>query len=167
MAEIIQFVLGILSSLPRELAVLLIAMTPVFELRLAIPLGMTVFGMGPGEALFWALLGNLIIVLPILFLYEAIADFLSRNNQLAARFFQWLFHKTRTKHSKSFARYGALALVTFVAVPLPGTGGWTGSVAAFVFGVQKARAFLLIGLGILLAGIIVTFITLGGIKLMV
>lgn len=167
MSELVRWIIDSFSSLPKELAVFLIAMLPVFELRLAIPLAITIYGMRGVEALLWAFLGNLIIVLPVLFLYEVIADFLSKHSKLAARFFNWIFERTRHKHNKRFEQYGALALVLFVAVPLPGTGGWTGSIAAFVFGINKLKAFLLIGLGILLAALIVTAVSLSGIKIFV
>jgi len=62
-------------------------------------------------------------------------------------------------------KWGKLALVIFVAIPLPLTGAWTGSLAAFLFGFKKKEAFWLIVLGVLIAGIIVSFLTILGVKL--
>ncbi|MCK4805823.1 MAG: small multi-drug export protein, partial [Candidatus Pacebacteria bacterium] len=79
--------------------------------------------------------------------------------------FNWLFERTRKKTENSFNKWGKWALVVFVAIPLPFTGVWTGSIAAFLFGVKYKNAFWLISLGALLAGILVMTLTLLGINI--
>jgi uncharacterized membrane protein len=74
------------------------------------------------------------------------------------RFFTWLFSRTRRKHSRSFERWRDLALCFFVAIPLPGTGAWSGALAAFVFGVPFRRAMVAITCGVLIAGVVVTLV---------
>ena len=66
---------------------------------------------------------------------------------------------------RRFHTYGDMALVLLVAIPLPMTGAWTGSMAAWVFNIPARRAIPLIGLGVVIAGIIVTALTLSGIRL--
>ncbi|MBC8450752.1 small multi-drug export protein, partial [bacterium] len=63
-------------------------------------------------------------------------------------------------------RYEALGLVLFVAIPLPVTGGWTGAVAAFLFGIRRRYAIPAILLGIMLAGLIVSGATQGFLHLL-
>jgi uncharacterized membrane protein len=77
------------------------------------------------------------------------------------KFFDHLFHRTHRKHSDRIDKYGALGLATFVAIPLPVTGAWTGVAAAYVFEIQKKYAFPAIVLGVTVAGVIVTLLTIG------
>lgn len=146
---------------PKELATLLIAMMPIGELRVSIPIAINVYHLSIFSSFIWSTIGNSLAVALILWLLEPFSSFLSRHFKVFSRFFSWLFSRTRKKHSKRFERWGAFALVTFVAIPLPLTGGWTGALAAFVFGIPFGKAFPLITLGILIAGAIVTFVTLG------
>lgn len=150
-----------LSGIPKEAAVMITGMIPVFELRGAIPLAMSVYKMTVWQAFFWGALGN---ILPIPFLaifLERISNYLSKKSQLFNRFFTWLFERTRKKHSHKFEVFEEIALVTFVAIPLPMTGGWGGVVAAFIFGIPPKKAIPLIILGVLLAGIIVSVFMTG------
>lgn len=140
---------------------MLVAALPVSELRGAIPLAIAVYNFSPWSAFFWAVLGNIIPIIFVLWLLESVSDYLSRRFFLFNRFFAWLFERTRKRHSRSFENWGSLALVLFVAIPLPMTGGWSGAVAAFVFGIPYKKALVLICLGIVIAGIIVTLASAG------
>ena len=66
-----------------------------------------------------------------------------------------------TRHRTRFAKFGEGALVLLVAIPLPMTGAWTGSLLAVLFGIPWRRALLMISLGVLLAGVIVLLASLG------
>jgi uncharacterized membrane protein len=147
--------------LTEEVKTLLVAMTPFFELRGSIPLALTVYNMHPWPAYLFSVVGNLIPVVFILWLLGAVSGFLSRRSASFKRFFDWLFEKTRDRHERKFERWKSLALVIVVAIPLPFTGAWTGSLAAFVFGIPVRKAFPLISIGVLIAGVIVTLSTLG------
>jgi len=68
---------------------------------------------------------------------------------------EWLLERTQRKHMRKFEAFKSVALFVLVAVPFPFTGAWTGTVAAFVFGVSLPRSALMIGLGILTSGAIV------------
>jgi len=146
----------------NELATFFIAALPLSELRGAIPLGILKFGFGSYKAFAISVAGNILPVLPLLFGLEKTSEYLSRRFYWFNRFFNWLFERTRIKHSGRFAYWGDLALFIFVAIPLPLTGAYSGAVAAFVFGIPKARAFWSIVLGILTAGLIVTAATIFG-----
>lgn len=144
----------------NELATFLVAMTPIGELRAAIPLALEVFHLPIWKAYFISVLGNMVPVFIILLLLKPATKIL-RKIKIFDKFFDWLFERTRRKTEKKYLIYGELALILFVAIPLPVTGAWTGSVAAFLFGVPYRRAILLIGSGVLIAGIIVLLATLG------
>src|SRR3989338_5280599 len=73
-----------------------------------------------------------------------------------------LFEYTRKKHHKKVEKYASWGLLIFVAIPLPFTGAWSGALTAFVFGIEKKKALAIISLGVLIAGIIVTFLVIGG-----
>jgi uncharacterized membrane protein len=72
-----------------------------------------------------------------------------------------VFEKTRKKHSQRFEKSKALALMIFVAIPFPVTGAWTGSVCAFLFEIPFKKAFPAVFAGVIIAGIIVTLLSLG------
>jgi uncharacterized membrane protein len=148
-----------------EFITLLISMLPISELRGAIPIAISVYNMSVLSAFFWAVLGNIIPVIFILWLLERVSNFLSHHIYFFNRFFAWLFENTRRNHLKKFERWRDLALVILVAIPLPFTGAWTGALAAFVFGIPIKRAFPLIVLGVLTAGVIVSLVTIGIISL--
>jgi uncharacterized membrane protein len=142
-------------DLPAPLAVVIVAMVPIIELRGAIPLG-RFLGLDAVEAYWWAVLGNLIPVPFILWLLPPTARWAERHWSWLHRVIERLSSYTERRHSKRFERLRDLALITFVAVPLPVTGAWSGSLAAYVFGVRRGRALALITFGVLVAGIVVS-----------
>lgn len=146
---------------PPAVAVALIAALPVVELRGAIPAGL-LLGLSPLEALGASLIGNLLPVPALVWLLDPVQEWLSRRSRLFARFFEWLFKRTRARHGRKYERFRDVALVAFVAVPLPGTGAWTGAAAAFVFGVRGWRALVLISIGVVVAGLVVTLFVEAG-----
>ncbi len=148
-----------------ELYTILLAASPIVELRGAIPIAVGFFHFWWGKALLLSLIGNILPVFPLLWFWENLSQKISETSPLMNRFFHWLFSRTRRKFQGKWKRWGKAALTLFVALPLPFTGAWTGTIAAFLFGIEKREAFLLISGGVLIAGIIVTILTLGGIKL--
>lgn len=145
-----------------EISVFLISMLPITELRAAIPLALTVYNMSPWSAFIFSVLGNLIPIVFIIWILDLLVNkFLIHRIYVFNRFFSWLFGRTRSKHSEKFEKWRDFALIVLVAIPLPFTGAWTGALASFVFGIPIKRAFPLIALGVLIAGVIVTLITMG------
>lgn len=144
-----------------ELTTFFVSMLPIAELRGALPLALTYFGLSFWPAYALAVLGNILPAIFFVFFLEKIAGYLSHHNYWFNRFFAWLFEKTRRRHDHHFEIWGPLALMIFVAVPLPFTGAWSGAVAAFVFGIPAKRAVLSIIAGVLIAGLIVGVLTLG------
>ena len=149
--------------LPPPLAVFLIAMLPVFELRGAIPAGYAMGMTNPYLVYVLAVLGNFVPVIPILTLLGPGERFLRRWRTFD-RFFDWLFRRTVAR-SAMIKKYESLGLILFVAIPAPMTGAWTGSVAAYLFKLPLRLAIPCIILGILIAGIVVTLVSQGVISL--
>lgn len=148
-----------------EIQTFLLAMTPVGELRVAIPMGLTFYKLNPAAVYFLSVLGNIFAVFLILTFLGAFSRWTSRNIYFFNRFFSWLFSQTREKHYDKVNKYGLYLLPFFVAIPLPLTGGWTAALIVFVFGMPFKKAFPLISLGVLLAGLIVLMITFAGISI--
>ncbi|MDH4219581.1 MAG: small multi-drug export protein [Candidatus Aminicenantes bacterium] len=140
--------------LNREFIVLIVSMMPIFELRGAIPLAVLHFKMPVLTAFMISWIGNLLPVLPIIYFLEPIRKVLS-NIKCINRFFTWLYARTY-KRSKKVMRLGAIGLSLFVAIPLPVTGAWTGSVVAILFDIKPQYAFPAIILGVTIAGIVVS-----------
>jgi len=145
------------------LRVAFLSALPLSELRGGIPLGLAVYKLPVFPTYVFAVLGNIVPVVFLLLGLKPFSDYLSRWPWLD-KFFQGLFRRTRRYEGK-YEKYGALFLLFFVAIPLPFTGAWTGSVAAFVFGIRFWYAFPAIVGGIMLAGLVVTLGSLGIISL--
>ena len=156
----LETVIHFLKGLPVEAVTAIIATLPIFELRGAIPWAHAATDLSWQTIYLYAVLGNFLPVLPLLYLLEPVSTWL-RRFRLFDRFFEWLFARTR-KRGKMIERYEALGLILFVGIPLPVTGAWTGTVAAFIFGISKKWAIPCIMAGILLSGAIVTLVVLGG-----
>ena len=145
-------------NLSKELFTFFMSMLPIFELRLSIPVAVLVYNLSIVKAFIISWLGNLVPVLPLIYFLDPIRKLLSKI-KFMDRFFTWLYDRTY-KRSKNAMKYGAIGLALFVAIPLPVTGAWTGSVAAILFNIKPRYAFPAIILGITIAGIIVSLLTL-------
>ncbi|WP_018112181.1 COG2426 family protein [Thermus igniterrae] len=144
-----------------ELYVVLVAALPVVELRGAIPLGVAL-GLAPWKAFLLSLLGNLLVAPLALALLPWAVRALTRF-PLLARAWEALEARVRLRGEEQVQRLGALGLFLFVAVPLPGTGAWSGAVLAVVLGLRRRYALLAISLGVLAAGFIVLLLTGGAV----
>ena len=139
--------------------IVLVSMVPMIELRAAIPLGC---GMGlPAWQVFAAaVIGNMLpvpfIVLFIRRIFAFIRRHWSRLNGLLDR-----IEAKAEKNIERVQRYEILGLCLFVAIPLPGTGAWTGSLIAALLDIRLRRSLPAIFLGVLVAGLIMTAISYG------
>jgi len=143
-----------------------ISALPIVELRGAIPFAMGVIPSAVNsENLPWqralplAIAGNLIPVLFLLLFFGAVSRRLNRIG-IFKRWLYWLERRTR-RRGKIVERYQRIGLALFVAIPLPVTGAWTGSLAAIIFRMRFRHALLSIFVGICIAGAIVTAACLG------
>lgn len=136
-----------------------LAMTPIGELRIALPVALTIYNMNWLLAFFVSVVGNLVPVIFLLLFLGLVSKWFSDNFKFCNKFFNWLFERTRKKSNSRMEKYGAIALISFVAIPLPFTGAWTGAIIAFLFDIPFKKAFPLIALGVVIAGGIVLGLT--------
>lgn len=151
-----------LNTVGEELCTFFCSMLPIIELRGAIPMAFA-FGLPWWEAYIISVVGNMIPVPFILLLIRGVISFMSSSrikflNKIAA----WLVRKVEKNREKN-EKYSFWGLCFFVAIPLPATGAWTGSLVAAMIDVKPWKAMLSTFLGVLIAGAVVTLITYGGI----
>ena len=147
------------------LEVFFAAMTPVGELRLSIPFGIYTLNLPWYQVLPVSILGNII---PVLFIIPGLhigARLLPKYPAFLTRILDWRTESLLRTYNAKFTKYGPAFLVVLVAIPLPITGAWTGSLASWAFGIPAWRAIPLIALGVVIAGVIVTILTETGIKI--
>lgn len=148
----------------EALIVMGVAALPISELRGAIPLAVFDYHLDPMTAYALGVMGNFLPVIPLLLGLRWLVRQLSRIAFLQTPI-ERLFAFTHRQHGAQMARAGALGLVVLVATPLPLAGAWSGILVAFLFGVPLRYALPLIALGILIAGLIVTLVTMGAVRL--
>ena len=156
---IVDYIINTLKDIPKEGIVVVLGALPVSELRGAIPAAIA-FGFSPLKAYVLGYLGNMIPVIPILFLFEPLSEKL-RHIGIFKKFFDWLTDRTKRK-AALVEKFEFLGLILFVAIPLPITGAWTGCVAATLFKLRFRYALVAIMIGVALAGIIVLSLSMGG-----
>nr|WP_326183916.1 small multi-drug export protein [uncultured Oscillibacter sp.] len=148
--------------LEKLLMTFTMAMVPVVELRGAIPVGIAA-GLPPAVACVTAILGNLLPVPLIMLLARRVADWLRGTAFFGPRI-AWLERRAHLK-GRIVRRYRLLGLVILVGIPLPGTGAWTGALVASVLDIRMRNAIPAIFLGLIIAGMLITFLTMGLIRL--
>jgi uncharacterized membrane protein len=135
---------------------LLVTVSPISELRGGIPLGIS-FGLPPWFVFLIAVVANALIFFPVFFALRFFYDkFLFR-----IPLFDKYLGNLRKRGGPIVDKYGFWGLALFVAVPLPLTGAYTGTILAWLLGMNWRRAFPAVSLGVLVAGIVVLLITLG------
>lgn len=147
------------STVGRLLQTFLISMVPVLELRAGIPYGVSL-GLDYHRAALAAILGNLFPVpIIILFVRQVFAWLRKKSGRLDA-WISGMENKAELKGEK-VRRYGALGLILLVAIPLPGTGAWTGALVAAVLGLRMRDSLPAIVIGVVIAAAIVLGLTYG------
>lgn len=148
--------------LGKFLIVLLVSMLPLVELRGAIPIAAG-FGLPEIPALLIAMLGNM-LPMPLVFIFAQ--DFLRWGSERKhlKKFCKWLTQKGHRAGKKLQAKNSAsiyLALLLFVGVPFPGTGAWTGTLAASFLNLDFKKTMIAMTCGTLLAGLIMLSVSFG------
>lgn len=143
-----------------HLAVFFCAMIPIIELRGAIPLGIGL-GLNPWITYLLAVLGNMIPVPFILLLIEKFIEWCARSNVKWLQKFGAFLLRRAEKNREKIERFAFFGVCLFVAIPLPVTGAWTGSLVAAIIHMKWWKAALSCLLGVLIAGLVVLGITVG------
>lgn len=143
----------------KILMTFLISMVPVVELRGAIPIA-TANGLNFWIAILVSIVGNLVPVPFIIIFIRRIFTWMQKRGGWMGRVVDWL-EAHAAKKSETVQKWAFWGLVILVAIPLPGTGAWTGSLVAAMLDMPLKKAFPAIALGVVGAGIIVAFVTYG------
>ncbi|MBQ0026003.1 MAG: small multi-drug export protein [Lachnospiraceae bacterium] len=146
----------------KYLWVFIISMVPIIELRGAIPVGVGM-GLPLVPTYITAIIGNMLPV-PIIYLFARKVLEWGKDKKLTGKFFTWILKKGDAAGEKILknAKAGTfIALMIFVAIPLPGTGAWTGTLAASILHIDFKKSVLAVMLGVLTAGVIMLLVSAG------
>lgn len=138
---------------------ILISMVPVIELRGAIPYAVGA-GLPVWAAMTAAIIGNMIPIPFIILFIRRIFAFLRVKSKHLDKFITWCENKA-AKKSKIVYRYELVGLMVFVAIPLPGTGAWTGALIAALMDIRLKSAIPMVFLGVVIAGVIMCILSYG------
>lgn len=150
------------------LIVFLVSMVPIIELRGAIPYGVG-FGLPLWLTYLIAMIGNMIPV-PFIYLFARKILLWGKDKALIGKFFTWCLEKGEKGGKKLQAKAGRglfWALLLFVGIPLPGTGAWTGTLAASILNMGLEKSTMACMGGVLLAGVIMGALSLLGVAIFV
>ena len=154
-----------IGTLPTWFQIFFWSMVPWVEARYIVPLlAMKVFGWEWWQAFPLAVAGTMLPVPFILLFFKFVEKFL-RNFKFWARIMDWLFAKTRKRADSKIRRYEYLGLILFVAIPLPFTGAWTGSLIAYLFDLKFSKSLLTIFVGVIISVAITIFLYSTGLLL--
>ena len=153
---------GIIDS--SALVTFLVSMVPVIELRGAIPIGVGM-GLSPLAALGISILGNMVpvpfIVLFIRRIFQWMREHMPRLEKLVSR-----MEEKAAKHKDLVTKWEFWGILILVAIPLPGTGAWTGALVAALMDLRLKKSLPAIFTGVVIAGLIVTGITYGFVNIL-
>ncbi len=147
--------------LPQWFQIFFLSMIPWLESRYVIPFAISSFGWDWWQAFPIAVAGNMLPV-PFILLFFKFAEKFLRNYKFWTRIMDWLFSRTRRRANSKIQKYEYLGLILFVAIPLPFTGAWTGSLIAYLFDLKFSKSLLTIFIGVIIAASVMTFLILTG-----
>ncbi|MGH4122931.1 MAG: COG2426 family protein [Clostridium sp.] len=136
------------------LQVLLLSAVPLSEMKFAIPLGINVYNINPITVFLLSFIGSLLPVPFILIFFNKIFDFLGKYKFFSG--FYNLIDRKINKNKAKFEKFEEIALITFIAIPLPTTGVWTGTAIAAFLKLDFKRSVMCSVIGSFLCGVIVT-----------
>lgn len=154
-----MIIVEFLKSLPKELAIFLGAAIPITEVRASVPLGILYFHLKPLTVIILSVIGSVLPVIPLLWFLKTLVQRLRKLDSLD-RFFEWLFTRTRSK-SKIIEEFELVGLTLFIAIPFPGTGVWTGTIAAYLLGLPWLPTLFCAVIGSTIASTIMWLVSAG------
>ena len=150
----------------RLLYAFILTILPFTELRVGLPVAIK-FAMDKNIPIFlvflFIVLTNILLIFFVFYFLDNL-HLVLMNFKVYEKFFNLFLKKFRKKvdkFEKKYDEFGFIALMIFVAVPLPGTGAWSGSLISWILGLEKKKSILYISIGIFIAGLIILFGTLG------
>ena len=153
-----------LNTVGEELCVLYCSMIPIIELRGAIPMG-ALLGLPWWQSYLLSVLGNMLPVPLILLLIKAVIGWMAKSRvKFLNKISDFLLKRVEKRRDK-IEKYSFWGVCLFVAVPLPVTGAWTGSLVAAMIDMKFWKALLSCLLGVMIAGVIMTVISYGAVAI--
>jgi len=140
------------------------SMIPWIESRYVIPYALWEFNWDLWQAFPLAILGNMLPIPFVLLFFKFVEKFL-RRFRFWTKVMDWLFKRTRERADGKIIKYEYLGLIMFVAVPLPFTGAWTGSLIAYLFDLKFSKSLLTILLGVIISATITVILYSTGLVL--
>lgn len=148
--------------IPPQAITFIISMIPLLELRGSILVAGAALRLPFAATFITAVVGNMLPIPFILLFIEKLFAWMKTIKWLS-KFPDWIENKAMSK-SDQIKKYGYLGLFLFVAIPLPGTGAWTGSLLAVLFRLNRKKSLFFIFLGVLTAGLIMSLISYGALN---
>jgi len=159
-----QQIFEAINDLPPEWVVVILSALPISEVRGGIPAGLWLLGSAAlPKILLLAIVSNVISVIPVVLGFNWVAQRLA-DKPVLGRLITRLIRRARSKE-EMVNRHGVWAVTLFVAIPLPVTGAWTGSLVAAVFGMRFWRVLFCLTVGVMIASTIVTSLTVAGVHI--
>jgi uncharacterized membrane protein len=165
MSEIISIIQNFLSDVfvHPQIVILLIAILPIVEARLAIPMAFS-YGLAWYECALWGFLGSVVIAPLLLLILIPFIRWLASTKlfkKVGDALYSKFENKSKQIDEKASSAKKFWGLVLFVGIPLPGTGAWTGSLIASLLGIKFKKAFPAVIIGILMATVIMCILSYG------
>ena len=142
----------------KLLQVIFLCVLPWIELRGAIPLGVA-YNYNVSHIFVGCVIIDILLI-PLIFLFLDFVIPMITKIDFVDKVYQYAIKRAR-KNYKKYEKYEIIGLALFVGIPFPGTGVYSGTAIAYIFGLERKRAFMSIAAGALIAGVIVTMITVG------
>lgn len=154
-----------MSTFTKYLIAFFVSMVPLIELRMGVPIGTGMVGEENWlKVLIVCMIGNMLPV-PFIFFFARKVLIWGSDKKYTAKFFTWCLEKGEKGGKKLQEKAGRgmfWALLLFVGIPLPGTGAWTGTLAASMLDLDFKKSVIAVMCGVLLAGIIMTVLSVLG-----
>ena len=141
------------------LKIFFVSMLPIGELRVSIPLGVTAYHWSYPLSFIVGVLGNLVFIYPLTWLLDTLLLKWVERGWFGHKLLEKVLTRAQTKTKAAYQRWAKWGLTAFVAIPLPLTGAWTGTVGARLLGLSRRDTCFYVGLGVVIAGLIVTLAT--------
>lgn len=156
MEGIVEWLANAFSGINENVFIFIISMLPILELRGGL-IAAALLGVPYVRAIIICVIGNFVPLPFVLLFCRKFLNWLKKFKH-AGKFARWLENKTLKKRDK-IDKYGTWGLLLFTGIPLPGTGGWTGSILASLLYLPIKRSAVAVGLGVIMAACIMSIIT--------
>lgn len=148
-------------TLTDWLLLAILSMAPFWESRYTIPLAISQYSIDPLAAYIWCCAFNILAIPIIYFCVDVVYHRWLHKVGFIRRIYEWCVRKVSSKEKGILEKWQELGLIIFVAIPIPATGVWTGTLLAWLFELEFKKSVLVLSIGVMLSSAITTLLTLG------